>query len=384
MRIKNLTYKDNASSWELRQIELDQLNLLVGVSGVGKTMSLKAIRILAQIVTSGLSANGVAWKVTFIDESDRECIWEGEFENLGMEKKLASFFDNQFLEVNEENIGNEARIISETVIINNVELIKRNKQEIIFNGKPTLKLSQTESVINLLKEENEITPIYQSFNKIIRSKTLTGGRIVEFNKISTKFTSLETIQNSHLDTFLKLALLSKHEPTVFNDIKDNFISIFPHIEDMCVQLIENNNNLPVQVSQFPFLHIKEKHIDRWIFPWELSNGMLKTLGIISDLYLLPAGSVLLIDELENSLGINCIDDIGDLLSANSDIQLIVTSHHPYIINTIDMQYWKILTRQGSVVTGRKAQEFERLAKKSMHDNYTRLLEIEEILQGVKA
>lgn len=380
MRIKNLSYKDNASSWELRQIGLDQLNLLVGASGVGKTMSLNVIYFLSGIAR-GNSVNGVEWSIAFIDEIGRECIWEGKFENLGLGKEISKLFktvnkDDKFpLDI--------AKIVSEKLIINNYQVITRTAHEILFFDKPTIKLSPTESAINLLKEETQIQPVYQSFLKIFRNETLSGGRVIEFNKIASRFTTLTAIQNSNLDTFLKLALLSQHEPIVFEQIKTTFIAIFPHIENIQIKTIEQAD-LPLHVAQFPFVQIKEKYIDRWIFPWELSSGMLKTLGIISDLYLLPAGSVLLIDELENSLGINCIDDIGELLSTNSNIQLIVTSHHPYIINTIDMQYWRILTRQGSVVTGRKAQEFERLAKKSMHDNYTRLLEIEEIIQGVQA
>jgi predicted ATPase len=181
---------------------------------------------------------------------------------------------------------------------------------------------------------------------------------------------------------LKLALLNEHEPQIFEEIKDKFITVFPHVEDVKVETL-SQEDLPFDITLFPFFQVKEKNIDRWILPWELASGMLKSLGIISDIYLLPPGSVLLIDELENSLGVNCIDAIGDLLSAKQEIQLIVTSHHPYIINTIDMKYWKILTRHGAVVRIRNARDFERLSKKSMHDNFTRLLEIDEITQGVE-
>nr|WP_293102352.1 hypothetical protein [Okeania sp. SIO2F4] len=51
----------------------------------------------------------------------------------------------------------------------------------------------------------------------------------------------------------------------------------------------------------------------WILSPHISSGMLKTLMYISELYLSPEGSVILIDEFENSLGVNCLDSVTDLI-----------------------------------------------------------------------
>ena len=46
----------------------------------------------------------------------------------------------------------------------------------------------------------------------------------------------------------------------------------------------------------------------------------------------PDGSVILIDEFENSLGVNCLDEITeDVVKESRRLQFILTSHHPYII-----------------------------------------------------
>ncbi|MGB3265930.1 MAG: ATP-binding protein, partial [Microcoleus sp.] len=87
------------------------------------------------------------------------------------------------------------------------------------------------------------------------------------------------------------------------------------------------------------------------------------------------------DEFENSLGINCIDVVTDLIVENRNIQFILTSHHPYIINNIGMEHWKIVTRQGGVVTVKDAKDLN--LGKSRHQAFTQLINLEEYSEGIK-
>jgi predicted ATPase len=80
-----------------------------------------------------------------------------------------------------------------------------------------------------------------------------------------------------------------------------------------------------------FIQIREKGIDHWIDERQISAGMLRTLYHINEIFLGTSGSVILIDEFENSLGVNCIDDLtSELLINKRDLQFVITSHHPYI------------------------------------------------------
>jgi AAA15 family ATPase/GTPase len=134
------------------------------------------------------------------------------------------------------------------------------------------------------------------------------------------------------------------------------------------------------ILDFP-IQIKEKGVNNWIFQNNISSGMLKTLIHISELYLSPEGTVILIDEFENSLGINCIDVVTDLLVENRNIQFILTSHHPYIINNIGMEHWKIVTRKGGVVTVIDAKDLN--LGKSRHQAFMQLINLEEYSEGIK-
>jgi len=130
------------------------------------------------------------------------------------------------------------------------------------------------------------------------------------------------------------------------------------------------------------LYVREDGVKNWIRHDFLSSGMLKSLIFIADMYLCAEGTVVLIDEFENSLGVNCIDIIDDLLFENRNLQYIITSHHPYIINNVPMAHWKIVTRNGSVVSVKNANEFK--LGKSKHEAFMQLMQLEEFTQGISS
>jgi len=108
--------------------------------------------------------------------------------------------------------------------------------------------------------------------------------------------------------------------------------------------------------------------------------MLRTLLQLSELYLCAEGTVFLIDEFENSLGINCINEvINDILTSKRQLQFILTSHHPYIINAIDVKNWKLVTRNGGIVKTHNVYKFG--IGKSKHDTFMQLLQLEEYQTG---
>ena len=129
------------------------------------------------------------------------------------------------------------------------------------------------------------------------------------------------------------------------------------------------------------IQIKERGIADWIS--NISSGMLKTMVHIAQLQLCSNSSLILIDEFENSLGVNCIDELtSSILSSERGLQFIITSHHPYIINNINHTNWKIVTRKGSAVTARDAAEFN--FDKSKHKAFTQLINLDLYSEGVES
>ncbi len=380
MRIENLTYRDNALKWELEKADFESLTLLVGASGVGKTQILKSILNLKS-VASGKSISGIYWEITFETLNGNVYKWKGEYENKG---------DIDFSDDDDEELKRHKPSIQfETLLLNGKIIVDRNNNDIIFNGNKTVKLPNQQSVIYLLKEEDLIQPAFEGFGKILFSDQTDSTREayrIKFSDTQKLLKSVKTItqiQEAKEDIRIKLFLAYKNAPEIFEIIKERYIDIFPQVEDIKVEPLDmEEEDVPMFFKEYPFIQIKEKGIEKWIKQHNISSGMFRSLIHISEIYLCSEGSVFLIDEFENSLGINCINELtSDILSSKRKTQFIITSHHPYIINNVDYTNWKLVTRTKGVVKTHKPEKFN--IGKSKHDAFMQLIQLEQYQTGLE-
>jgi predicted ATPase len=380
MKITSLQIKNNFLGWEFDEIRFAfNLTLLVGISGVGKTQILRAIDDL-QDIANGRSINGFEWKITFSTISGKEFTWEGAFAVLEVEENLL------FGTVEEEeanDTGTKPRISFEKLTTGSEVLIDRSTDETRFNGTVMPKLSSTQSMIHILKEESSIKEVVDAFKQIIfEDQTRRGGFFASskpINLLKEKYPNLEKIKNSNEHIRLKLFLCSQLQLKVFEDIKSRFIDVFPQVEDIKIEPMDPDD-VPFRHGKddptIPVIFIKEKDVPKWIREDRMSSGMLRTIVHLGEIFLARDGSVILNDEFENSLGINCIDILtDDLIHENKTLQFIATSHHPYIINNIPYEYWKIVTRKGGHIQIRSASDY-RLGK-SKQEAFLQLTKILE-------
>ncbi len=131
MKIIKFQFKNKSLDWDLEELSLNKLTLLVGASGVGKTQILRSLMGLKQI-TSGESLNGICWNIEFETLDKQNYIWQGEFENADVP------MFNIKLNVEEENKKNKSKIVFEKLFLNNALIIDRNVDKILFNGQPTI------------------------------------------------------------------------------------------------------------------------------------------------------------------------------------------------------------------------------------------------------
>ena len=385
MKVNSITYADNDSNWRLEKVEFKNLTLLVGASGVGKTQILQTLLRLRSI-SNGEAISGINWDIEFTTIDSKNYRWSGEYESKG--KSILRFRDPE----NEEK-KDTPNIIFEKLYLDEKLIIERDSENILFNGIKTVKLSQEKSIINLLKEEELIAPAFTGFQRIIFSDQVESKKKPQrFNpdfltkeRILKKYSDINSIRESDENIITKLYLASNNAKEVMDSIKEKFIDIFPFVTDIKIAPLdfETNDDTPSILKEIPFIQIKEKDVNDWIIQPQISSGMYRTLMHLSELYLCAEGTIILIDEFENSLGINCIDELTVDLQTSSqrNLQFIITSHHPYIINQISFKNWKLVSRKGSEVRTKDAKDIVDFSK-SKQEAFIQLTQLEEFTTGI--
>lgn len=346
--IKSISYENKLSKWTLLPLRLDRLTLLVGASGVGKTRILWAINGI-KLIASGRSLAGRKWQCEIVDDSGKCYSWAGEFERGASTADESDTDYDDYL----DDLDQTAKIVSEELRCDGDVIFSRNVEGGYFKNDKLLKLPSDKSLLATLREEDAIWPVTAALNGIVLSQgsrvAATDGFIFSIYRPARLLKSLKSaddIGRSSLRVLERLYASQHRDLPTFARIKEKFREVFPEVEDLKIDQRARAEEEPVAV-----VSIKERGIDEWIESESISSGMLRTLLHISEIALLQDNSVLLIDEFENSLGVNCIDVVTEeVLQASSRIQCIMTSHHPYVINNVGYEHWRIVTRKGSTVT----------------------------------
>ncbi|TSA01011.1 MAG: ATP-binding protein [Deltaproteobacteria bacterium] len=364
LRLLSYKYKDvDENQWSFSKIEFGKINLLVGATSSGKSRLLNTIFNLGKFVAAKEFKKG-SWDIIF-ERNSKKYRWQLEAKEIDtnniVERDIVSEFKN-----------------SEEFII-----IDRDLGKFLYKDKELPKLSKDETSVTILKDEDDIKNIYKGFSSIRRrnfdldalsaASSFDSIPIQLINDLEKK-KDLEKIRSSSLSLSSVLFLFQKYFPSCFMEICDYYKSIFPFISEISIRdLGQLNKNLGV-AGKVPVFCIKERNVDTWITLEGLSSGMKKVLIILTDIYILPEGSIYLIDEYENSLGINAVEFLPNfLLELNKDIQFFITSHHPYIINKIPVKDWYVFHRTGSEVSIKYGEELTQRFGKSKHQVFTQLI-----------
>lgn len=368
MKLKRITVINHLTGWNVKDLFFDDyLTLLVGASGVGKTLILRVIKNISNIA-NGSSYNGFEWDVTF-EDGGNTYQWAGKFDTTD---DNSNYFKRD---------TQEYPIICESLRCGDHLIIQRKNEQIMLNDKQTVKLDTAKSAIALLKEEDEIKPVFHAFHQIFELKNDNVGINISpfLSKQRNQIKELNEIHNSrHLSPIEKLFILRRQTLPLFDKIKELFISIFTNIEDIDFSLEQLFDD-----TMYPVLKIKEKGVNAWIMQNNISSGMFRTLSQITFLVLAQDGDIILIDEFENGLGVNCIDQLADqILDADQNIQVIITSHHPYIINSIPFKKWKVVTRNRCDLKVLTADDLK-IGEHSRHDAFMQLVQTNAYRKGIE-
>ena len=366
MKIKSFNFSNN-KNWCIEEIYFDSLNLLVGASGVGKTRILRALDLICDVAKdTERELDNIEWVINFSHLS-KDYKWE---------LKTASSVDEVFPgELGKAEILYER--LAECRDNEEIEILYRSGTDSKLDDKPLPKLKRSESAITLLAEEESIAPIAKAFKRFVFNETPQRAFFsFPFDPSSVSLSSdpngdLEKFKESvvNVPTVFKSYLIQQLFPNVFNEVKESYFEIFSDVQDVRVSI----NKESVNDYQLIF-EIQEYSSSDWIPQNRISSGMYRTLICLLEIIAAPNGSVIVIDEFENSLGINCMPELTNfILDKSPDLQFILTSHHPYIINNLPWQTWQVVSRSGSSIKATKATDISALDTASSLDKFTQLI-----------
>lgn len=398
MSIQTFEFCDRSKNWTLKSVHFrPSLNLLVGVSGVGKSRLLNSLRAVCSAgVGRQTKVYGCEWKLSILVD-DVEYTWNA----TTAERRVSN--QNGFVvldtddqidpDVADESPSPPLSFQSEQITCSNgsIEVI-RTSDSTTFNGVKIPKTKDTESVISLFRDDESLAPLFDSLSRVQKSSAQRGAhlQIVEeatLQRACKKYEkrSVDELQDDQsLSNLVKGWVLQERFPDEFRSrISDVYSDVFHTVEEVRIDLGSKflseseraRRDIPFEYVE---IAIRERGVNGWVASRAMSSGMRRSLFHILELALSPRSSVMLIDEYENSMGVNCLPSVtNQILERARDLQFIVTSHHPYVIGNVDKKHWMLVRRSGCIVDVIPSSDVRSLDTRSTQDAFVQLMNAPE-------
>jgi len=344
--------------WVFQSARFGRTNLIVGKSGTGKSRLLNTIFNLASSVSQGnLKPSPAKFLLTF-DQAKCRYRYEIETGPHGV-------------------VAERLELVGDT---DSEVIIDRTRDRFLYLGQKVPQLDFSKAGVSLLQEEEKIRPVHEGFGMIWRRRFDADGLekargLSNIPKDLEKACQRGIAYTRIFDLTLssRIYLIQKYDKPLYSRIKSAFQDVFPEFTELQVRKLKPDE-MPFQTEDMvPGLFLTEKGLAQQVALPQLSSGMQKVLLIITDILSAPHGVVYMIDEYENSLGVNAIDFLPELLSDVNTVQTLVTTHHPHLINAMPVRNWQILSREGPVVTITPGAEREDLYNSSAQEAFLQLL-----------
>ncbi|KWT84933.1 hypothetical protein ASN18_1863 [Candidatus Magnetominusculus xianensis] len=320
--------KDKDDFWEIKDVNLAQLNLIIGLNATGKSRLMKVINGLHIILSKKVKLNSGNWFVEIKDP----------ITDVSYEYKL---------EIN-DNI-----IALEEITKNGKTILKReNESGEIYSdtqGK-MVKFSPPKDglTINVRRDVKE-HPFLEDLLKWSGNFYGFSFSGVEPSRIKIPYSPETLLEGLESVPFLLEKILEN------NAIESSIIEAFTTIGYPIDNISIGKRKVPGSLMEFPVSLIKEIGLSCVTEQANMSQGMYRALSlvvIIQYLISLDKECTIVIDDLGEGLDFERSSKITKWLFEtlrNSKIQLIATSNDRFLINSVDLECINILERNGHVV-----------------------------------
>lgn len=337
------------------------VTLLVGLSGVGKTQILYAVEYSLKLaIDKDVILHPYRVGIGIQIDSD---VYEWFYE-------IGKVSEGELILEEESRFG----FAAEKLTKNGTLIFERKEDQVFVSGYDRIpQPKKDESLILQYAEDKNFESLIWSIRKLysveIELAVRGGIRSESFSLLKSRVTdTLKKEENvdfkafSHLPAAMKIYIAK-------NFYEDLYIKIFEAVKELFIEI----EDIDIEEDRIREMYLVSVQVyGKKLLQHDISNGMLKTIYYIVELFTMSEDSLVLIDEFENGLGVNCIDLLSEImLSERNDLQFIITSHHPKIINAIGMDKWRIIDRDISVVKNYGSEAYG--IGNSQHDAYFNLI-----------
>lgn len=322
--------KDKDTYWEIRDVNFDMFNLIVGLNATGKTRLINVIWNLVRMLSRKTPnlLNGT---------------WQLTYKNRKTDERYSYALD----------------------ILNGIvhsEEIRINQQLVLERKRETGRIYSytTENMVDFSPPAQELTLFVRRDVKefpfleemLLWANNFRGYRfsMADPRQITVPTNVDALLENLSTTPYLLLEAL-KEAPDIIQTIIDDFSLIGYPIDMASVE----QTRLPGMPGEVLVSFVKEQDLACKTRQMEMSQGMYRAFSlvvIIQYLLKLRQECTVVIDDLGEGLDFERSSKITMLLFEkikNSDIQLIITSNDRFLMNAIDMKYLNLLERNGHVV-----------------------------------
>jgi len=343
MYLRKLTFRENEGKkieWLIDHVDLGKINLIVGQNSSGKTRTLNALTDLVDLLTGSTyvpKANGI-YQVLFIKD-EKEVILDCEYDDGIIKKECLTWKGEKVLERGEDGTGwiiymggKENITLEFGISVNQMACFaKRDKfqhpflehiyewgvdmRRFDFSGN----MGKTSYALKSIYDEEEIN--FRDTNASL---------------VPVLYTAMDQHKN--------------FQETIISDMNE----IGYNLEDLgIVQFSEKSNN-PGQDRFAVFT--TEKGLEKQVLQHDMSQGMFRAFSVLVrfNRYILKEKTAcIIIDDIGEGLDFSRARSLVKLLidkAEASGIQLIMSTNDSFIMNSVDIENWAVLHRDGNKIS----------------------------------
>lgn len=311
------------NDWSLLETQIDSsFNLLVGKNATGKSRFISRISSFCELLMNFSNDDGFEsfkeiWNLTFLKTN-------GDTLNYDLTMDMPPTHDGWDF------------FIEESLLLNKKQVLKREDDTALVYSMVSQKNIEinppSDALVVKARRDRKEFPFFEDIIKWVEGVNI-------FYFAGNRENSKETISK----------LFATLKPDAIKSVISDLNLLNYGIENILLKETREGN------TKIQELLIKEKNVSKNISESDISQGMMRALGLlifVENRLKNPKTSLIAIDDLGEGLDYERATKLGKLLVQkleNSNIQFIATSNDSFLMDVVPIKYWNILQREGNTV-----------------------------------